>query len=267
MKGVHWNRRLAASSALCIAGIGVIALGVLAMQRGTRVRTGTGVRTATRAVQATLVENAGVDVDRLEVSVRRILGFGPITLAAFGVSSLAHTAVIDASITAVRENEATLAPLVAQYDRARAVFGRPLTEERRTAALTALRTAYALIGEAAPSFETTLNDLLGADATALHANVAANAGLDPLLRLLRLSEAQRSSVWRATFEREAVVRNPYRWHRRSLVARARSRFDEEVGVRLTADQQTLLDLYKGRVDSNFMRILDTERSVHGDTEP
>ena len=194
--------------------------------------------------------------------LRASLGYDPVTLAALGVSAAQHASIASHTIQYAGQRKDELAPLVDQYREAQVLRGRsPHRGKRLRPAARVVEEANVAIRNQAADLDETLRKLLTEEQRTVLSRAAANAGLDPMLRLLPLTDQQRSRLQEAAQVRDGVVRNPYRWHRASLVNQARRKYDSRVDATLTATQKQSVRQYQKRVKENLGSIIRQERAV------
>lgn len=199
------------------------------------------------------------DVSDTAYRLRMALGFDPIILAALDVPQLTYDSIVSGAIDYANLNYKTVGPLLDTLYDSVSALGEPAADLDPTDAVADIKAAHAAIRADEAQLETQLTQTLNPGTQLELSNAAANAGLDSILRLLPLSEKQRNALWTATVVRDAVIRNPYRWHRASIVAAAREEFEARTQEILTMEQVNTLDAYIVMAEANLGWALDRER--------
>lgn len=216
-------------------------------------------------ISPALAQERGEGIEREATAgyfVRQSLGFDMAILAALDVLDEAHFAIAFGAIIYGRDNLPALEPLAGALHEARSEGGKPDARERRREVVDGIKAAHHALRQNAAEWKTTMEELLSPGARAALANVEDNAGLDPLLCLLSLVDKQRELLWAATLTRNAVTRNPYKWHRTSLVLAASEDFDEAVARILSREQRDLLAYYQAQAQANLASALLAERDAY-----
>ncbi len=195
-------------------------------------------------------------------ALRVALGYDAITLAVLDVPTVTYDTIALSAILHAQNNLEALTPVLAQWYEARFGLGDPTAADNTEDAITAVTDAYAAVLHNLADVETNFVELLDDDGQAGHAHAVDNAGLDPLLRLLLLSQQQRADLWSATLARDAIVRNPYKWHRTSLCAAARAAFADEVEQILTDEQLGQLGTYESLVEENLEWAMERDQIAY-----
>lgn len=191
-------------------------------------------------------------------AIRAAMGYDQIVLGALDIPGIDHGTMAVAAIVYANDSFPTMEPLAMQWFTAKAAAGEPGALDDPGTTITAIQNAAAAIAGAAGVEVAEWYALCDENAQAAIPNVAANAGLDPLIALLPLTEVQRSQIWAATLERDAVVRNPYKWHRTSMTDAAHAAYWVSVYEILSLEQIDQLDAYEAMAEFNVLATAQIE---------
>ncbi len=193
--------------------------------------------------------------------LRKALGYDTVTMAALNVPDATQFSIARAAIGFVERNSAIVAPLLEEVQRLERMAGLLELDASPDSYLLELRSAHAQLSQGAATLLTQFETLLGTSFTTVASNIRANAGLDSKLRILTLSAQHRDQLLLASLDRNATVRNPYRWHRTGLVANAETQFDTDLSQILTPENLTAYDGYVDQLTVNLLTADNNEQAA------
>ena len=208
-------------------------------------------------------EESGLDAAHVAASIRETIGFGHGDALVLPLDEETHAAVIVAGIEHIEAQdnpEDGIVALSVEADALEIEILEALGRGEEAAAAELMIQQHNLeqqiVGESM-SLMGELEDVSSADATTCE-NVIVNVGLDPDIRPLALTAAQRSSLKHATRERDLVLKNPLNWHDKTVRAEAISQFELVIAEVLSAEQHAQIVSNRQLVLDNLSNSIEVE---------
>lgn len=192
-------------------------------------------------------------------AVRGLVGFGPVDVLPALAQDNNHRQMIAHARSFVADHEAELAPLVANYKSANTALVHAITwGEDTEQAYHQLNVARQAVTGAVGPLLPSLIDGLPPGQNDLPPFVQLNLELDPEMRTLDLTIAQRRAVVAAQRQRDMIILNARFMYAQRRRAETKEAFEQALQAVLTPDQLSVVQASRQRLQTRLLEMATAE---------
>ncbi len=202
---------------------------------------------------------------RIALAIRRTIGFGPTDVLPAFAGDNNHRGMINLARAFVADHEAVLAPLIETFNNAHKELIHAITwGEDPTTVRQAMEDARSAIAQAIVDLLPGLSDNVPPPFQAYIDTVLQNGQLDPDLRALNLTAAQREAILAAQQQRDNVLLNARNWHQKAKNEQAKAAFEDTLQSILTQPQRNQLANIRQTLAARLQAMMIAEAEPFND---